>query len=51
MLRASLLGLIFSMKLDGRKDIQSLKSVKSAWSISYSERKAHVLPATSSGEE
>ena len=41
-LRASVLGLITSMRLDGRKDIQSLKS---AWSILYAELKAHVLPS------
>ena len=40
-LRVSELGLISSMRLDGRKDIQS---VKSAWSVLHAELKARVLP-------
>ena len=36
---ASVLGLIYSMRLDGRKDIQS---VKSALSVLHAEFKAHV---------
>ena len=41
MLRASALGLIFSMRLADRKDIQS---VKSAWSILHSKLKGHIWP-------
>ena len=39
--RASGIGLISSMRLDGRKDIQSGKS---AWSVLHSELKTRVLP-------
>lgn len=37
----SRLGLISSMRLDGRKDTQFVKSV---WSILHSELKTHILP-------
>ena len=40
-LRASELGLIFSMRLNGQKDIQS---VKSAWPVLHAGVKARVLP-------
>ena len=40
MLWASVLALIFSMRLDGGKDIHS---VKSDWSVLHAEFKAHIL--------
>ena len=40
-LKASVLELISSVKVDGRKNIQFIKSV---WSILYLELKFHVLP-------
>ena len=40
-LKASVLELISSVKVDGRKNIQFIKS---AWSILYLELKSHVLP-------
>lgn len=47
MLKASGLGLFSSTRLDGSKDIQS---VKSAWSIFIQEFKAHIPPQSSWGE-
>ena len=41
-LRASGLGVIFSTRLDGSKEIQS---VKSTCSVLYSELKAYILPS------
>ena len=40
MLRASVLGLISSLRLNGRKDMQSIRS---AWSVLYAELKARIL--------
>ena len=40
-LRASVLGLILSMRLGGKKDIQSEKL---AWPVLHAELKAHTLP-------
>ena len=48
LLRASGLGLKSSMRLDGRKDIQSVKSV---WSILHSELKAHIVPLLEGNDE
>lgn len=47
MLKASGLGLFSSTRLDGSKDIQS---VKSGWSIFIQEFKAHIPPQSSWGE-
>ena len=46
-MRASVLELISSVRLDGKKDIQS---VKSAWSVLNAEFKARILLPPSTGE-